>query len=486
MAKEVELSKKDLARIINEGIIKEGNVIKIPAEPNPGMTCRQAAKALNDKADSEEQQVNAQEIVEGNPFDALVAFHAVLKQTYGWSTVKEMTVQGFFGPQKVPPQFIDVRTGPKDDDVIQVPIGDISAPQLNFCFNVHFDQKGLYITAECRQFEARILTELAVRVRLYLKSNSIYQGKAFRMPAKWSSQPKFESFEHVAENDLILNEPVQNAVLVNLFAPVEKRQEMKDAGIPFKNVVLLSGPYGTGKSMVTSILGKKGLENGCTVIYLDDTTRLAEAMERAKERMPCILIAEDLDRVAGNRDDKLNVILNTISGVLSSDKDDILVVLTTNHAEKIENVMLRRVTMVQVAPPNVESTERLLRLYGRGRVVAGCSLEVISHKLAGQSPTTIQRVVRQADKARIAIGGKGIDEAALIASMHSMGDQIELLNSERVKEIPTLDQALTELLLAAVVKASGEAHARTYEIGGHTSHAKKIRDMTKDASFPIN
>jgi transitional endoplasmic reticulum ATPase len=467
---------KAVAKVVESGIVYGGKQIILPDDPTK-MGYKAAAEALMEKEREESQVVNAHEIIEGNPFDALAAFHETLKQEFGWSTVHP--TPSFFGPR--PPVMVDVKTGPEAGDVLQVPIGVIRVPNIdNFEFNVHFDHDGLHLFAECKKYQAPILKDLAAKVRVYLRSHSIYRGKAFRMPSAWSDQPEFLKFGHMHEAELVLSKPVQASVRVNLLTPIEKTAAVKADGIPIKRTVVLAGKYGTGKSMTAAITAKVAQANGWTVIYLDDTNRLADALENAKRWQPCVVIAEDIDRVTENRTDKANVIFNTLSGVLGS-ANEVMVVLTTNHPEKIDRAMLRpgRIdALIEVLAPDAEAVEKLICLYGRGLVKAD-SLEKVGQMLAGQIPATIREVVERSKLARIANEVAFIDELSLIDAVHSMGPQIELLNTAKIEKMPSLDLALRntvqDLIDASSVSGAVEAFCQFLEVGGNPSKAEALR-----------
>lgn len=152
-----------VADIVANGIVHEGKVLKLPKEPEP-MSYKDAADALLLKEQEENSTVNAHELIEGNPFDALAAFHAVLKREFGWAVTKD--TPSFFGP--IPPMMVDVKTGPEPEDVIQAPMGTITLPSLKgLSFTVQFDkqQRGLHLIAECKKYQAPLLTALAALVR---------------------------------------------------------------------------------------------------------------------------------------------------------------------------------------------------------------------------------------------------------------------------------------------------------------------------------
>lgn len=429
LAAEAKATRKQLAAAVNAGIKHEGKEIILPNDPY--MTARQAAQVLKQKADDEEQVMNVNELVEGNPFDALVAFQAVLKETFGWATARGKTVQTFFGPIDRPAEMLDVRTGPNPEDVLQVPVGEISAPGLDFVFNVSPDVSGMRLTAKVKKYQAPTVKELAAKTRSYLLEHSIYRGKAFKQPDDWSHQPEFLSFDHVDPADLVLNSNVQKAVERFLYAQIERKAAVANLKVPSKWMAVLSGSYGTGKSFLMSILAKKALEHGRTVIYVNDTSDIADAIVVGSKRYgPILVIAEDLDRVVDNRDDEANDIINTISGVLSN-RMEAMVVVSTNHPEKIDKAMIRpgRVDVfLEIPRPDAEAVEGLIHVYGRGSLAVNGRFGEVAHALAGQVASTVRAAVELAKSAAAWEGRATINEDDLLAAVTVMGPQLELLN----------------------------------------------------------
>jgi transitional endoplasmic reticulum ATPase len=273
------------------------------------------------------------------------------------------------------------------------------------------------------------------------------------MPSRWDAQPIFLKFGHMNEAELILSRPVQDSILVNVWTHIRHTAKVKADGTPIKRTVVLSGIYGTGKSMGCAVTAKLAQEHGWTVIYLDDTARLADALENAKRWQPCLLIAEDIDRVAEERTESANTIFNTLSGVLSA-SNDVMVMLTTNHPERIDQAMLRpgRIdALIEVTPPDAEAVQRLIHLYGRGLIKHGEKLDTVGAMLAGQIPATIREVVERSKLARIAHGVALVDEASLIAAVHSMGPQLAYLNADKEPKQSSLERALKSMMLDAAI-----------------------------------
>ena len=118
-------------------IDREGKKIILPAEPVP-MQIKQAIETLQRKEKEEEQVYNAYEILDGFPFDGAVAFNRAMQHLYGYAS--PVDTPSFWGPQ--PPVFITVKTGPREEDAVQIPWGSFRLPNVEspLTFRVHHDK----------------------------------------------------------------------------------------------------------------------------------------------------------------------------------------------------------------------------------------------------------------------------------------------------------------------------------------------------------
>lgn len=457
------MGKKDtkvLAEIASRDVRFEGDHFKLPAPLGPD-GIREGARILLDKADAEEQIVQVHEVIEGSPFDALVAFHATLAVLFGWATTKATTKHTMFGSFKVPPQYMDVRVGPEPGDVIQVPTGLISAPTLGFDFEVHPHEDGLHLTAEAKQWQAAKVRDIAAEVRRYLAENSIYRGKALRMPAAdapWQVQPEFIRFVMADRDNLIFSRDVANDVEVNLFTHIIGREHLASIGSTFKRTVVLSGPYGTGKSLTMRVAGNLATRRGITFIMVDSVAQLKAALAYANRYAPAVVAVEDIDRETGSRTDEANALFNALSGVLSA-TSEVLVVASTNHADRIDQTMIRpgRIdALVNIPAPDAEAVEKLIYLYGSGFIQVNGRMGEVSEKLAGHIPATIAEVVQRAKLGMLMRalqdgkdgldGSETVNEADLLSAASGMGLQLGLLNEKREEKEPTIDRAIKNAL----------------------------------------
>jgi transitional endoplasmic reticulum ATPase len=485
-----------------------GTKITLPADPSP-MPLRTAIEALERKAQDEETELDVHELIDAFPEDALVAFNEAMRQKYGWaSPTPKMT---FFGP--IAPDLITVKTGPNIGDEVQVPFGQFTLPGVENPIQTHRHRMGdrmvLIITGSVRKREAPVVKELANLARQILGEGSIYKGKAIRLKVDddgdlvQSEAPTFLSTAYINPDELVLNPDELEQVRAALWAPVQNTEACIRHKIPLKRGVLLEGTYGTGKTMTANVTSKVCVDNGWTYILLDDVRALKEALLFAQRYAPAVVFAEDAERVAEDRDQRGNDLLNTIDGVLSKNSQ-VITVLTTNFVERLDSAMLRPGRLdavISIRPPEAEAVERLIRLYGRGLVAQGEDLSEVGAALAGNIPATVREVVERSKLAMVANGRDQVAAEDLLISARGMERHLSLLAGKTPE--PTVEervgQAFGDLiakrlglqddegdpLLGDLTKSVHEAHCTAHQltdaVGGMTraagSSAKKVAAM---------
>lgn len=239
---------------VDQSIAYAGKKITLPDDP-ARMPIHEAIKALERKEKDEETIVDVHEVIDAFPLDGAVAFVKALKQLYGWAN--SVPTPGFFGPR--PPQFVTVDIGPEPDDKIQIPWGGFQLPGVDEPIHTSAAQgrNGLnfVIYGKVKKKAVWVLKEIADLTRKIVAEESIYRGKAIRLPTVNGSvldvknPPIFVATAHVNEDELVLPEDVADLVDINIWTPIQKTAEVLKRKIPLKRGVLLEGKYGCGKCL---------------------------------------------------------------------------------------------------------------------------------------------------------------------------------------------------------------------------------------------
>ena len=426
----------------------EGKSFVLPSSPVP-MGLRDSADVLYRKADEEEQEITISEIIDALPWDGAQAFELAVQDLFGWGIWQPQA--SFWG--KIPPTMRTIRTGPGPQDTKQVFWGEVYVPQLDATLTTGIGTKDgrtvFHIRGSIAKKTRYQVETLLALARIYADERSIYKGKAFRMFVKPSGaldddkEPEFIKVDHSLEKDLIFSDTVRSQIETNLFAPIKYPQACRKLGIPLKRGILLEGPYGVGKSMTAAVTASLATQHGYTFIMLDRVSGLKSVLDFAHRYAPVVVFAEDIDRIIAGEDRTFSIddVLNTLDGVQGK-SHEIITVLTTNHADKINRAMLRPGRLdaiVSVSPPDAAAAERLMRLYGRGLIKPETTLENDGKAIAGHIPAVIREVVERAKLAAIhRTGGVPEDlvDSDLVTAAETMKTHLDLMGGQKV-EPPT-------------------------------------------------
>lgn len=420
-------------KAVDTEIVRKGSAITLPDDPGP-MPIKDAIRALKRREDEENEDVSIVEEVDCFPLDGAVAFMVALRIKFGWAS--PVPTPGFFGPR--PPQMRRVELG--DGESIEVPWGEFKIPGLDEGGRVIVtDHHGRFgysfaIHALVKKKQSGIIREIAELTREIVSKYSIYKGKAIRVRASGSSldvdsPPEFLDLKHVDPDMLVLPKDTEDAVRVNIFSLLQHTDDCRKAKIPLKRGVLLAGSYGTGKTLTAMVTARHAVDNRWTFITLDDCRALRATLEFARRYQPCVIFAEDVDRAMGTRDDAANDILNTLDGAISKNAE-IMVVLTTNHLDRITQAMLRPGRLdaiLRIPPPDAEAVGRLIRQYAGGKLDPKADITEACDLLSGSIPAMIREVVERSKLAMISRGGKKVEGSDIAITARSIKEHQELL-----------------------------------------------------------
>jgi ATP-dependent 26S proteasome regulatory subunit len=257
----------------------------------------------------------------------------------------------------------------------------------------------------------------------------------------------------VAREEVIL--PARTLALLerNVFSFVAHREGLRAMGLPLKKGLLFYGPPGTGKTHTLRYLAGALPGHTTMLVTAQQVGELRDYMTLARLLSPAIVVIEDADLIARQREEMnatveevlLNQLLNEMDGL--KDNHEVLFVLTTNRPETLEAALTARPGRIDQAIefplPDAEGRRKLALLYGRG---------------AKMAPDTLQRVVERTDQV----------SAAFIKELMRRSAQFAL---ERGGE-PTLTAADVDAALEELLFAGGRLNAALLgALGGRESEA---------------
>ncbi len=424
-------------------VIRHGKQLVIPE----GMGFQEAIEVLQRRMQFEQEPCEIRETINAFVWDGALALSKAMTELFGWAT-PEAKEEGFFiFKEKKPPTMISVEVDV--DQTVLVPMGEFSLPGIEGRVGTNMIEKDGRIVFEVyanvlRKYEPQI-RELITLARKYAKEESVYRGKAVKITMRsvviggrevTMPEIKFIDLKHVNEQQLVLSDDVMSAVTTSVFTPIEKSAECRQHGIPLKRGVLLSGPYGTGKTLACYITAKKCVRNKWTFLYCNSADELADVVKFAHAYQPAVVFCEDIDRVMdGERDADMDDILNIIDGI-ESKNTEIMVILTTNHVEKINQAMLRPGRLdavINVLPPDAKAVEKLIRLYGKDLIPENADLTAAAEQLKGKIPAVIRECIERAKLSALKMneGALILTGEAILDAAVGMRNQLDLLEPKR-------------------------------------------------------
>lgn len=432
----------------------EGEKIILPALPGH-MTIPDGIRTLKRIQAAEETEYSISEAVNCHFYDGIVAFARALKHKYGYSMAKP--TPGFFGP--TPPHFIHVKTGPGPNDFVQVPFGSFSIPNIDGTIQTGYGHYKnipvLNIRGTVKAKEKHIVMELVTLTKQFSREHSIYKGKSIILDRDESGGIDFnyplEFFDPGYGHEVpIFNNDTEELINVAIKGPIVNSDACRKMNIPLKRGILLEGPYGCGKTLTAREVAKTANQNKWTFILVSSASALQYALSFAKMYQPCVVFTEDIDRMVEERNEGANDLINQIDGVVGKN-DEIITVLTTNFAEKIDKAMLRPGRLdavVSIRPPEQDAVERLIRFYAGDLLAKDSDLSEPAVKLAGNIPATIREVVERSKLSMLVRGDNHITAQDLSVSSDGMKNHLALIAAAREgkRTVPEIEEIFSRIV----------------------------------------
>jgi transitional endoplasmic reticulum ATPase len=450
-----DLSKQKVQKnFIDVKIERRGETIAIPENMNYAT----AVNWLVKRAEEEERIVVVSEKLQGFPLDCAYALQLAVKERYGFSELK-VVPGGMFRPDE-PPRFINI---PIDNTgkTVEVFIGRFSVPKLDpesylQTYPDGFDT--MVISGRVKAKELPEVKELAKLARKMLKEHSLYRGKAVKL--EWKTEVDWMGGESAgfdiptfmepkpANTRLIVNDDTLFQIQASIWVMIEKPEFCKANNVPLKRSILAEGPFGTGKSLLAAETAEKAQASGkWTFFYLEDVMHLKEAYAMAAMFGRSVVFSEDIDiAFSGGSHADTHQLLNQLDGV-DTKGSEIMLILTTNYADKLDQSILRPGRLddvIHFGPPDSITAQELVRHYAGSLLAKDADLTTVGEKLSGQIPAVIREAVDRAKLFALAESDTPditLDEVALVRSATSMKAHLERLANQKPKEpVTALEQ----------------------------------------------
>jgi hypothetical protein len=261
----------------------------------------------------------------------------------------------------------------------------------------------LHVIARDRQTARAALDEL---IRLS-HQHSVYRGQVITVQKQDSKSEDYVVDFHpivpVARDSIILPEDVLRTIERNVLGFFHHATELKQAGQGTRHGVLLHGPPGTGKTMITRYLA--GAVSPATVILLTGRQYafLKSACMLARLLAPTLMVLEDIDLIAADRRRNrhaplLHELMDEMDGL--GTMSDVVFLLTTNQPETLESALAGRPGRVDQAIyfplPDIDCRRKLFQEFGKEVDTGAIDVEPLLARTEGASPAFIKELFRRA------------------------------------------------------------------------------------------
>ena len=256
----------------------------------------------------------------------------------------------------------------------------------------------------------------------------------------------------IGRDQVILPPEVLDGVERQVIGVARHAGQLLASGQHLKRGVLLHGAPGTGKTHTVRYL--LGQLTGATVVVLSGGALglISEACSVARTLQPAVIVVEDVDLIAGEREVRMGQhpllfqLLNEMDG-LAPDAD-VTFLLTTNRADLLEPALAERPGRVDHAAllplPDPGARRRLLRLYQGSLDLDLTDPDAVITRTDGVTASFLKELLRRA--ALRAAAGSGDGGPLRVTDEHLGAALDELLDSRN---------QLTRVLLGAPSRGRG-------------------------------
>ena len=215
------------------------------------------------------------------------------------------------------------------------------------------------------------------------------------------------SFHHrpqVEAGAIVLPEGVLDRVVRHAVGIGQQAETLRRHGQHLKRGLLLYGPPGTGKTLTVRHLIGEARQTTCILLSGNSLGMVTAAAELARAMQPALVVLEDVDLVAADREfyggpqPLLFAILDALDG-LDGDAD-VAFILTTNRADLLEPALAQRPGRVDLAVeiplPDAAARRRLFELYAAGLPFDPAAGHTVAEAAAGVTASFAKEAVRRA------------------------------------------------------------------------------------------
>jgi len=202
------------------------------------------------------------------------------------------------------------------------------------------------VQAEARQSQRAEADTFIGEVKHIVGNENFYKGAKLR----FEGQAEFIDVAKRTWEQVILDADTKQDIKSNTLDFLRRAKALSEMGVPSRRGVLLSGPPGTGKTVICKALMNEAEGISCISVSaynLNDRYYINQLYEFAEDIKPSIVFIEDIDLIAKSRTEyhgeegpPLNSLLEVLDGL--QEQSDIVTVATTNNLDALDEAIVKR------------------------------------------------------------------------------------------------------------------------------------------------
>jgi len=402
--------------------------------------------------EGQEERIVVDRVFDYRPNDGAYATMMCLKEFFGYAL--SVPINTFFGKQPPEEQTIDIGFFEGTMRTVTVPWGCLALPGIKdakLYTKVQRDPaKGMLfrLAAECRRADKPIVDGFFQVVADYMASNSIYRGHAVH------GNMEFFDTDKIRPEKFVFTDDVWAQAETNILSPLCHSDVLRANGLSLKRVVLLEGPFGSGKSGLGRSAAKVAVENGRTaIIARPGSDNPFEVLQTAVLYQPALVFIEDVDTFSMQQDPQyVTKLLDAFDG-FSNKELEITLVLTTNHVDRIHKGMLRPGRLdavIHIGEMDRQGVERLTHIVLDGQLEDNIDFDKVYEATLGFMPAFVKEALERALRYTIARTGTPgpVSTDDLIHTCNSLRAQQALQDAaqDTHEKLPPLEQMFGEIV----------------------------------------
>ncbi|APE95219.1 CDC48 family AAA ATPase [Halodesulfurarchaeum formicicum] len=232
-------------------------------------------------------------------------------------------------------------------------------------------------------------------------------------------------------------------------APLSEPELFQRLGIDAPKGVLLFGPPGTGKTRIARAVANEADAHFISISGPEIVTkykgeseqRIRSVFEEAREQAPSVIFFDELDAIAGKRDDGGDMENRIVAQLLSeldglAARGEVVVIGATNRVDAIDPALRRPGRFdreVEIGVPDREGREEILHIHTRGMpLTEDVDIPALAERTHGFVGADLQALVVEA--AMVAMGRYRDDEAELSVTRQDFEAALSAVEPSAMRE----------------------------------------------------